>query len=127
MVALECCLQQLEPKIEELENAKSRLIWCNQVQCLRRYVEQVMKVSISKPLQQQVEDGNSKATFYDQHFGDVSANDFHDVRCVVNIYHAIGDFITISKVAVFFLNPEQRVFTPNELVNCCYYTSHESN
>ena len=79
MAALECCLQQLEPKPEDLENTDNRLIWCNRVQCIRPII-QVMKTLISKPFQQQVEDTNSEARFPGQLFGDRSDHILQNCR-----------------------------------------------
>jgi hypothetical protein len=81
VVALECCLQQLEPKPEDLQNAENRLIWCNRVQSIRPTV-QVMKTFISRPAQQQNTGGNSEEIFHDQLFGDQSARILHNCRCV---------------------------------------------
>ena len=81
MAALECCLQQLEPKSEDLENTDNGLVWCNRVQCIRPII-QVMKTLISKPSQQQIEDGNSEARFHDQLFGDRCAHIWLNCRCV---------------------------------------------
>ncbi|CAB4007146.1 Hypothetical predicted protein, partial [Paramuricea clavata] len=65
VVALECCLQQLEPCPDDLENAENRLIWCKRVQCVRPII-QVMKSEISKPAQQQKENGSNEAQFSSQ-------------------------------------------------------------
>ena len=81
MVAVECCVQQLEPKPEDLENTDNRLIWCNRVQSIRPIV-QVMKTLISKPAQHQINDDNSKARFHDQLFGGQSAHIWRDCRFV---------------------------------------------
>ncbi len=53
MVALQCCLEQLEPNRDDLKNADNRLIWCNRVQCISPIIR-VMKSLISEPSQQQI-------------------------------------------------------------------------
>ncbi len=62
MVALQCCLEQLEPNRDNLENADNKLIWCNQVQCIRPIIQsiQVMKSLISGPSQQQIGNVHTK-------------------------------------------------------------------
>jgi hypothetical protein len=81
VVALECCLEQLEPKPRDLENADNRLIWCNRVQCIRPII-QVMKSLIPRPSQQQIGNGDSEARFHAQLFGEKSAHYLQNCRCV---------------------------------------------
>jgi hypothetical protein len=81
VVALECCLQQLEPKPRDLENADNRLIWCNRIQCIRPII-QVMKSLIPRSSQQQIGNGDSEARFHVQLFGERSARHLQNCRCV---------------------------------------------
>ncbi|CAB4014180.1 E3 ubiquitin- ligase rnf213-alpha-like, partial [Paramuricea clavata] len=69
LMALECCLEQLEPKPKDLRNADNRLIWCNRVQCIRPII-QVMITLIPRPSQQQTGNGDSEAWFHAQLFGE---------------------------------------------------------
>ena len=82
MVALKCCLEQLEPRREDLKNTNSRLIWCNGVQCIRPII-QVMKSLISRPSQQQIGNGDSEARFIAQLFGERSVHHLQNCRCVL--------------------------------------------
>ena len=81
MVALECCLEQLEPKPRDLENADNRLIWCNRVQCIRPII-QIMKNLIPRSSQQQIGNGDSEARFHVQLFGERSVRHLQNCRCV---------------------------------------------
>ena len=83
MEALEWCLQQLEPKPEDLQNAENRLIWCNRVQSIRPII-QVMKTFNSRPPQEQKVVGTSGERFHEQLFSDRSAHIFNDCRFVVS-------------------------------------------
>ncbi|CAB3996228.1 E3 ubiquitin- ligase rnf213-alpha-like, partial [Paramuricea clavata] len=79
VVALKCCLEQLEPRREDLKNANSRLVWCNRVQCIRPII-QVMKSLISRPSQQQLGNGDSEARFIAQLFGERSVHHLQNCR-----------------------------------------------
>ena len=79
MVALECCLQQLEPKPEDMEKSRCRWMWCNQVQRIRPIIE----VMISQSSQQQTENTNSGARLHAQLLGDRSAHILQNCRCVL--------------------------------------------
>ena len=80
MLALACCLQQLEPKPDDLENADNKLIWCNRLQCIRPVI-QVIK-TMQREQQQQSVQVNSEARFHDQLFGGQAAHIWHGCRCV---------------------------------------------
>ena len=84
MVTLELCLQQLEPKPEDLKNLNKRLSWCNRVQSVRSVV-QVMQTLIPRPPKEQSIVGNSAARFQtDQLCGDQFARILRECRYVVN-------------------------------------------
>ena len=83
MVALELCLQQLEPKSDDLKDANKRLSWCNHVQSIRPVV-QVMKTLIPRPSKKQNVVSNNAPRFYDQLLGDQFAGIWRKCRCVVN-------------------------------------------
>ena len=90
MVALECCLQQLEPKPEDLKEADNRLTWCNRVQSIRP-IMQVMKTLTSRPPQHQNALGNSEERFHNHLFGDKYAHILRDCRCVANQSSCIAE------------------------------------
>ena len=71
-MALEFCLQQLEPVPEGLANCKDRLTWCNLVQCIRPVVDVLKKLSSGISGQQRKTDRNM-AKFTDRVFGEKSA------------------------------------------------------
>ncbi|CAB4036520.1 Hypothetical predicted protein, partial [Paramuricea clavata] len=79
VVALECCLQQLEPKPRDLENADNRLIWCNRVQCIFPII-QVMEGLIPRPSQQQIGNGDNEARFPARIFGERSTHYLQNCR-----------------------------------------------
>ena len=83
MVALELCLQQLEPKPNDLKDVDRRLSWCNRVQSICPVIE-VMKNLIPRPSKKQYVVGNSAVRFHDQLFGDHFASIWRECRCVVN-------------------------------------------
>ena len=84
MVALELCLQKLEPKPEDLKNLKKRLNWCNRVQSVRSVI-QVMQTLIPRLPKEQNVVGISAARFQtDQLCGDQFARILRGCRYVVN-------------------------------------------
>ena len=82
MVALEYCLQQLEPTLEDLENASKRLSWCNRVQTIRP-IMQVTKSLISTPSHQQQIHGNNESGFNGQLATKKSAHILQNCRYVL--------------------------------------------
>jgi hypothetical protein len=84
-MALECCLEQLEPKPRDLENADNRLIWCNRVQCIRPII-QVMITLIPRPLQKQTGNADSEARFHAQLFGEKFTSYLQNCRYVLIVY-----------------------------------------
>ena len=79
MVALEYCLQNLEPNPDNLKNASNRLIWCNRVQSIRPII-QVTKSLILTPLEQQEMHGEKE--FKGQLSTKRSAHILQACRCV---------------------------------------------
>ena len=71
MVALELCLQHLEPKPNDLKDANKRLSWCNRVQLIRPVI-QVMKNLIARSSKKQ------------NVVGDQFSRIWRECRCVVN-------------------------------------------
>ena len=83
MVAIKLCLEQLEPKPNDLKDVDKRLSWCNQVQSVRPVIH-VLNTLSTKPSKKQNIVGNSAARFHDQLFGDQFARNLRECRCVVN-------------------------------------------
>ena len=85
MVALEYCLQNVEPKPDNLKNANNRMIWCNRVQSIRPII-QVTKSLILTPLEQQGMHGNNESGFNGQLSTMKSAHILQACRCVFMLF-----------------------------------------